>query len=225
MQRFFKPNHIHFSTSCQLYDECYAMIVWSAKRISFIVFIVLQLVALWFVNQFVHANTSGPQAVSALSLPEYMGTWYEVARLPNLFQNDCKQGTRVYYHLNSKGQIVVKNQCALSRGGIKQSKALAWVPNPQKPGIWQFSFVQVFNQPVASVPYWVLDYRAGRYAIVGQPGKQFGWVLSRKPGLVAKDWVQVKQTLAKQGYNPCQFKVYDNEHTDVLSLCKVVGNL
>ena len=201
------------------------MILLTVRTIWLVLFVVLQLLALVWGNLL--AGATLPTPIEGLNLSQYMGTWYEVARLPNIFQNDCAQNTIVRYGLTPSGKINVNNQCTQPKGKIKQSKALAWVPDPNKPGHWQFSFIQVLNQPLGAVPYWVLDYAPGRYAVVGQPGKQFGWVLSRQPTLDKTDWVRVKQSLARQGYNPCQFKLYpqtaSGSQNRVVSLCEVAG--
>jgi apolipoprotein D and lipocalin family protein len=165
---------------------------------------------------------SSPNPVHNFALSDYMGTWYEVARLPNVFQNGCVKDTVVRYQLDpGQKTIRVKNQCTLSNGKLKVSTAQAVVKNTKQPGAWDFSFFEAFGKPLLSVPYWVLSVQPTRYAIVGQPGKQFGWVLARKPLLTAAEWAAVNKTLASQGYNPCQFKQYPvtNGLSKTASLC------
>jgi apolipoprotein D and lipocalin family protein len=199
------------------------MITVTAQKLGLLIFVVLQLLAIIWGSLYAHA---APTPVHDFKLPQYMGTWYEVARLPNLFQNDCAQNTIVQYRITTNGKIAVNNRCTKARGQIKQSNAVAWVPDLQKPGTWQFSFLQVFNQPVGAVPYWVLDFAPGRYAVVGQPGKQFGWVLARQPVLDKTDWLKIKQSLTRQGYNACQFKLYPQtagRQNRTVSLCEVAS--
>jgi apolipoprotein D and lipocalin family protein len=154
------------------------------------------------------AWAKAPTPFHAFALPSYMGTWYEVARLPNAFQNDCAQNTVVRYQLTKAGTIAVDNRCVKPGGQVKQSSATARVQTAGMPGVWSFSFFEVFGKPLGAVPYWVLGFNPGKYAIVGQPGRQFGWVLARQPMLSGADWSAVKQQLTQQGYNPCAFKRY-----------------
>jgi apolipoprotein D and lipocalin family protein len=65
---------------------------------------------------------------------------------------------------------------------------LSWVP-----GVW--------------APYWVIqladDYR---YAVVGEPGRQYLWILSRTPVLDPQDRAIINGLLQQQGYDPTKLQ-------------------
>ena len=49
-------------------------------------------------------------AVAKVDLGRYVGRWYEIARLPNKFQNGCREST-ANYSLKADGKIQVINEC------------------------------------------------------------------------------------------------------------------
>src|SRR5690349_4300911 len=51
-----------------------------------------------------------PRVVPHVDLSRYSGTWYEIARAPNNFQEGCRESTVTYTLLAGK-TIAVLNQC------------------------------------------------------------------------------------------------------------------
>ena len=53
--------------------------------------------------------------------------------------------------------------------------------------------------------YWVIqlapDYR---YVVVGEPSREFLWVLARDTQLNAADWLTIESRLKEQGYDPAK---------------------
>jgi apolipoprotein D and lipocalin family protein len=45
-------------------------------------------------------------SISALDVPRYMGTWYEIAKFPAWFQKKCVADTRAEYRLQPDGRAV-----------------------------------------------------------------------------------------------------------------------
>jgi len=114
--------------------------------------------------------------VTHLDLQRYMGTWKEVASLPQWFQKNCKN-TEAIYALRSDGKIDVRNQCW--KGGdsheLSTIHGIAWVPNLNQPGRLRVQFFW----PI-SAPYWILKLDAEyMWALVGTPNRKGLWVLSR----------------------------------------------
>ena len=56
------------------------------------------------------ASAVGSQvkSISEFDVSRYMGTWYEIAKLPNWFQRKCVQGTQALYKILGPNQIEVK---------------------------------------------------------------------------------------------------------------------
>jgi len=137
-------------------------------------------------------------SVSRLDVGRYMGRWYEVARYPNRFEEDCVAVT-AEYALNADGTVAVTNTCR--KGGFDGPTEVAeGTARVTAPGQLKVKFVDWL--PFEG-DYWVLyvspDYRL---AVVGNPGGSTGWVLARDPhpapGLLDRGF----EALRKNGYDP-----------------------
>jgi apolipoprotein D and lipocalin family protein len=121
-------------------------------------------------------TTSRLPTVENLDIDKYLGTWYEIARLPNGFEKglECVTAT---YSLKKNGKIEVLNKGYTSgtSGRLKTAKGVAWVPDPAYPGRLKVRFFWPF-----SGDYYItaLD-EAYSYALVGDPSRQYLWILSR----------------------------------------------
>ena len=117
-------------------------------------------------------------AVNTVDLDRYSGTWYEIASYPQRFQKGCT-ATTATYTLNPDGTISVLNEC--NKGGLDGPKVSAEgrarVVDPMKPGQLEVSFFGPFWGD-----YWIIDLDADyRYAVIGQPSRDYLWILSRTP--------------------------------------------
>ena len=65
--------------------------------------------------------------VSEVDLQRYVGTWYEIARLPNWFQKQCTGDVTATYTLLNDGAIKVVNSCRKRTGSWhKQRDGQSW---------------------------------------------------------------------------------------------------
>ena len=69
---------------------------------------------------------SGPPlpTVAAVDLGRYLGTWYEIAVVPNRFQKQCVADTQARYRLQGDG-IEVFNRCRQSDGTVSEVTGVA----------------------------------------------------------------------------------------------------
>lgn len=136
-----------------------------------------------------------PPTVETVDLKRYAGLWYEIASLPNFFQRGCV-ATTAEYTLAEGGRIAVKNRCRKDTldGDWKQSEGRARVVAPGK---LKVSFFWPFEGD-----YWILaldpDYR---WALVGAPGRDYLWVLSRTPQLPEASFAAITQKAAALGFD------------------------
>jgi apolipoprotein D and lipocalin family protein len=116
--------------------------------------------------------------VPAVDLNRYFGTWYEIARLPNWFQEKCASDTQAAYRPDGKSVSVV-NQCRTKSGELDQARGIAHVVEGSQGAKLRVSFFRPFYGD-----YWILaldpDYR---WVLVGEPGRKYAWVLARSPQL------------------------------------------
>jgi apolipoprotein D and lipocalin family protein len=153
-----------------------------------------------------YAEKSPVNTVNPLSLSDYSGTWYEVARTPNWFQRSCASNSTEFYTLLSNGRMGVKNICTSPKGVVKQVTGEAWIPNTQAPGKLKVSFFKLFGRYWFPGDYWVLGTDTSRYAVVGGPDRRYGWILSRTPQLAHADKQASLGILKQAGYDICRFQ-------------------
>ena len=74
--------------------------------------------------------TSAPTAplptVASVELPRYMGSWYEIAMLPNRFQASCASDTVATYRMKDDGVEVI-NRCRHADGSVDSIQGRAKV--------------------------------------------------------------------------------------------------
>lgn len=119
--------------------------------------------------------------VPHVNLHKYMGLWYEVARLPARFEKGCQHVT-AEYTLQSNGMVKVLNTChkgGLS-GPVEKATATARVVDTATNAKLKVQFFWPFEGD-----YWILDLDLSdyQYALVGEPGRKYLWILSRTPHL------------------------------------------
>jgi apolipoprotein D and lipocalin family protein len=144
--------------------------------------------------------------VQQVDLKRYIGTWYEIARLPNSFQKKCARNTTATYKLRDDGKIDVINRCTESDGSVTEAAGVAQVVDTTTDAKLEVSFVRFLGIQFFWGDYWIIgldkDYK---YAVVGTPSRKYGWILSRDPKLSSGDKENVFGILRSQGYNPDDF--------------------
>ena len=139
--------------------------------------------------------------VAAVDLDRYLGTWYEVAVVPNRFQKQCVADTQACYRL--QGDVIeVFNRCRQSDGTVSEVTGVAKPVTGSANAKLRVSFFRPFYGD-----YWVLalpeDYR---WALVGEPSRSYGWVLSRTPQIAPADLAVVLARAEHLGYTASAFQ-------------------
>jgi lipocalin len=60
--------------------------------------------------------------VSFLDLECYVGSWFEIAKIPNRFQEQCASETTAEYALREDGKITVVNRCLEEDGSLDEAE-------------------------------------------------------------------------------------------------------
>lgn len=139
--------------------------------------------------------------VSTVDLNRYMGTWYEIALLPNRFQSMCVSDTQAQYRLD--GELVrVKNRCRKQDGTIEEADGFAKAVEGSNNAKLRVSFFWPFYGD-----YWVLaldpDYH---WVLIGEPRRKYGWVLARTPNLDDESLQLALDKAATLGFDRTAFK-------------------
>ncbi|MGD2216714.1 MAG: lipocalin family protein [Gemmatimonadales bacterium] len=155
-----------------------------------------------------HEEPGPPRTVERVDLERYVGLWYEIARIPNGFQESCARGVTAEYELRDDGRIDVINRCITSGGRVVEAKGLARVEDAESNARLKVSFFSIFGWRPIWGDYWIIglgdEYD---FALVGSPDRKYGWILSREPEL---DWYALEGIyimLRDQGYHPADFQM------------------
>ena len=138
------------------------------------------------------------QTVPRVDLARYVGTWYEIASYPQRFQKGCT-GTVATYSIRDDGMIEVINRCSRDSltGRITVAKGRAKVVDKVTNARLKVTFFWPF-----SGNYWVIGLDENyRWAVVGDPGRKYLWILSRTPVLGKEEMEKARQAALSQGYD------------------------
>ena len=140
-----------------------------------------------------------PATVPGVDLARYTGTWYEILRLPNSFQDGngriCENTTAIYT-ARADGTIGVTNRC-VSPEGERIATGRAYAVEGSDNARLRVSFFWPFYGD-----YWVIGLDPEyRWALVGAPGRNFLWLLSRTPTISAADEATALAIARAQGFD------------------------
>jgi apolipoprotein D and lipocalin family protein len=136
---------------------------------------------LFFISIFISGCVNIPENVSPVTgfdIGQYLGTWYEIARLDHSFERGLEKVT-AEYSLRDDGGIKVVNK------GLDPHK------NRWKEVIGKAYFVGDSNFGSLKVSFWgpfyssyniiALDKKNYSYSMVCGPNKSYLWILAREP--------------------------------------------
>ncbi len=139
--------------------------------------------------------------VAAVDLRRYLGTWYEIASIPQPFQRDCS-GPTDEYSMRDDGQLTVVKRCR--RGdGLKVGEGVARIIDRSSNSRLEVSFSGPFWED-----YWIIDLdRDYTYAVVGDQKRGTLTVLSREPTLPSWTFAAIMSRAMAQGYDVTRVKL------------------
>ena len=125
------------------------------------------------------------RTVPSVDLQRYVGDWFEIARFPNRFQRQCTGDVRARYTRRPDGRLDVVNRCRTAAGET-EARGVARIVDEQAFAKLKVRFAPAwlsFLPPVWG-DYWIIglapDYS---WAVVGDPGRDYLWILARAPSL------------------------------------------
>ena len=137
------------------------------------------------------------QPVATVDLKRYLGRWFEVARYPNRFQKQCSGDTTATYSVLPDGKIEVLNRCRKADGQMDVAKGKAKVVDGSSNAKLRVTFFWPFYGD-----YWVIGLDPEyRWAVVGEPGRKYLWILSRTATMSAADYEQAMHVIREKGYD------------------------
>ena len=150
---------------------------------------------------------ASPKTVGFVDVNRYMGTWYEIAFIPQFFSKGCFC-SRAHYSLQKNGEVEVYNSCNKNSvdGDLSDVTGSARVVDSQSNAKLKVSFFWPF-----SGDYWIVgldkDYR---YAVISNKKASSLWILSRTPKLASSD-LQAALKIAQENKIPVQKLTYTTQ--------------
>lgn len=173
--------------------------------------IILMLIPiLLFIQNVFSQDKTLPQLVTVqkVDLKKYVGLWYEIAKIPNSFQDQCAYGTTAEYKIDEDGDIIVTNSCYDEDGKPDVAEGLAKVVDKKTNSKLEVSFVSFLGIRPFWGDYWIIGLDENyQWAVIGTPSRKYGWILSRTPSLPENTIQEIFSMLKSQYYNPGDFEM------------------
>lgn len=121
------------------------------------------------------------KTVTKVDINRYMGTWHEIARLPNKHQDKCIK-TQAVYTMENKDEISLKNSCSLADGTTKEVKGIGRIKDSVTMAKLEVNFVPRWLRWIGLGwgNYWIIELEPNyHYVVVSEPKREYLWILSR----------------------------------------------
>jgi apolipoprotein D and lipocalin family protein len=145
------------------------------------------------------ASTSAklsPPIEGNFHLEKYLGTWYEIARLPNWFEKNLINVTASYEPHNKNSISVINKGYDYQKNKWKEAKGRAKFAQNSKIGHLRVSFFRPFY-----ADYFVLEVDENyEYALVGGSSPNYLWILAREKKLAKQITDRLLLKAEKLGY-------------------------
>ena len=150
-------------------------------------------------------NKSLPATAPSVDLKRYSGTWYEIARYPNKFQKDCAGNVTADYSLKENGKLAVINKCLKKDSKLTTAAGEARIADKTTNAKLKVRFAPGFLSFIPKVwgDYWIVDLAPDySYAVVGDPKREYLWILSRTPQMKVSTYEGILRNIEQQGFIP-----------------------
>jgi apolipoprotein D and lipocalin family protein len=136
--------------------------------------------------------------VKSFDIQRYLGTWYEVARLPHSFENGLDKVTATY-SLRDDGKIAVLNKgFNTAKGEWKDANGKARFKEPGAGALLEVSFFWIFYADYKVIELDTMNYS---YAMITSSSREYFWILSRTPHLDDSIYDTLIRKAGEWGFN------------------------
>lgn len=118
--------------------------------------------------------------VENFRLDDYLGKWYEIARLDHSFERGLSRVSAEYTLRDDGGVKVVNRGYSANDGKWKEVEGKAYFVQSPDQGYLKVSF---FGPFYGSYIVFELDHEQYQYALVSGPNTSYLWILARTPKL------------------------------------------
>ena len=149
---------------------------------------------------------SDPETESDFSLSRYMGTWYQIAFIPNRFQAFCASEPSAQYSLVNSKRIKIVNSCRDRDGVLRRAHGQGRLNKKyDDPARLEVRFAPAWLSFLSAVwgDYWVLEIDSDySVVLVGSPDRKYLWVLARDKSISNELYNNLLRIAQKKGFNP-----------------------
>lgn len=169
---------------------------------------ILAMISVFSISVFAQkTNENALQTVSSVDLKQYSGKWYEIARYPNKFQDQCVGNTAATYTIKKENKIEVLNECVTNKGKVDKAKGEARIVDKNTNAKLEVRFAPKFLSFISAVwgDYWIIDLDENyKYAAIGDPKREYFWILSRDPKIDDATYQNILRRAETKGFNPAK---------------------
>lgn len=152
-----------------------------------------------FMILFAGCSMKMPQAVKPVDkfeLSNYLGTWYEIARLDHSFERGLEQISATYTLRGDGGVKVLNRGYNVEKGEWKEAVGKAYFVKSPDTGFLKVSFFGPFYGS-----YIVMDTDYKTYTMISGPDKSYFWILSRTKSLDKKVFERLISQAKSAGFD------------------------
>jgi len=138
------------------------------------------------------------KTVEHVDIERYMGTWYEIAKFPQRFE-DGLVGITATYSLLPNGKVKVLNSGYVGdfNGKLRTAKGKAWVVDKKTNAKLKVSFFWPF-----AGDYWIIELGKNyEYAVISENSRKYLWILSRTPQMDESVYEGIVQRLKQDAFD------------------------
>ncbi|MDY7025762.1 MAG: lipocalin family protein [Pseudomonadota bacterium] len=141
-------------------------------------------------------SSLGVQGQSPFNVQNYMGTWYEIARLDHSFERGLTHVTAEYALMDSGEVSVLNRGFNPETGEFQEANGKAYLNKADHVGSLRVSFFWPFYGD-----YKVVDTDYTQYAIVSGNDLDYLWLLAREPEVSDEVIATFEDKASTLGYN------------------------
>ncbi len=151
---------------------------------------------------------SAVQPVAKVEVDRYLGTWKQLAAIPQWFDVGCLRDTTATYSLNPDGTVRVANKCGGPLGTTISITGRARIADPVSNAQLQVTFLNI-GGPIYTGTNYVIIGLADDYswAVVTDPDRTSAFVLSRTATQPDAVLAKIRGILTDNGINTCRLRV------------------
>jgi apolipoprotein D and lipocalin family protein len=134
------------------------------------------------------------KTVDKVEISSYLGTWYEIARYEHFFEEGCSNVSATYT-LREDEKIDVLNRCEKD-GELTEARGVAYATDES------YSKLKVsFFRPFYGDYQIILLDEEYKYAVIGEPSREYFWILSRSKKLDENTRSMILEKMPSFGYD------------------------